>query len=222
MIHGTSPSSFESSKTPVRIDRRSRTEGARGVTSRGTTLLGCGLPDGDASISRLFRPWEPPIRTYLRRESPAFFGRPLGGAFRIVSAPGSHHPRIAHVVMRTLPRHRGLPVVHGQRRVFGLSTCGGASAATGESGKAAPARCRDGGTSCRTLQPEHRRDPDEAMLAGVSCTMGWRVGAACLEGGHEDRAPWIDARRVQGERPPTGGQVYLGRRGRRPAGMAGA
>jgi len=43
-----------------RTVRRIRTEGARGVDSRGTTLLARARDLPEARISRLFAPWEPP------------------------------------------------------------------------------------------------------------------------------------------------------------------
>ena len=86
-------------------DRVDRTEGARGVKSRGTTLLAQRLHP--PRISRLLLPWEPSIRTYLRRI--AFFGRPLMGAFGgCARVPGFHLPRVAMAQEpRTVPSHRG-------------------------------------------------------------------------------------------------------------------
>jgi hypothetical protein len=97
--------------TGLRNVRRDRSEGARGVNSRGTTLLAEPSRLRGPCISRLFLSWEPPTWAYLPYVT-AFFGQPLQGPFQAVSrVPGSHHPRVACAVTAcTAPRLRGKPL----------------------------------------------------------------------------------------------------------------
>src|SRR4029450_10392325 len=61
--HGGLPSALVNDET-LRVRENSRTEGARGVNSRGTTLL-ARKQDQLPGISRLLTAWEPPTRSYL-------------------------------------------------------------------------------------------------------------------------------------------------------------
>lgn len=94
----------------------SKAEGARGVNSRGTTLL---ARQRMPRISRLLPPWAPPTRTYLTpilAGTGSFFGRPLEGAFGVgPDLPGFHRPWIACAeTTLTSPRQRGLGQPHGR------------------------------------------------------------------------------------------------------------
>ena len=114
-----------------------------------------------ARVSRLLLAWEPPTRSYLptARETVAFFGRMLRGAFgALAHIPGFHHPRVARApAARTLPhrRMREAAELYVCRAVpFGSATANapdatGARVAAAESGRGPPSAVAQTSTHLR-------------------------------------------------------------------------